>query len=151
MDRNHREVRRNAARRRGGFTLVELLLVLVILATLAAIVLPKFTGRSEQAKIAAATTQISSFATVLDSYEVDTGSFPDSNTGLRALREKPGEIEGWRGPYLQQEIPMDPWGHPYVYEYPGKHSENHYDLMSMGPDGRADTEDDINNWSTAKK
>lgn len=142
--------RARARRRQAGFTLVELLLVLVILATLAAIVIPKFSGRTEQAKVTAAQTQISTLGTALDSYEVDVGSYPSSSEGLNALMVKPGNITGWRGPYMKQEIPLDPWGHEYVYEFPGKHSDGRYDLMSLGPDGRAGNEDDITNWSTTK-
>ena len=148
-----RRIRQRAKRgigARSGFTLVELLLVLVILATLAAIVIPKFSGRTLQAQKTAAQTQISNLGTALDSYEVDVGSYPDSNQGLRALQENPGGIEGWRGPYMKQEIPPDPWGNPYMYEFPGKHGEGHYDLMSWGPDKRAGTDDDITNWSTQR-
>jgi len=136
---------------RAGFTLVELLLVLAILATLAAIVIPKFSGRTEQANKTAAQTEISSLGTALDNYEVDTGAYPDSNMGLQALMAAPANINNWRGPYMKQDIPNDPWGHPYVYEYPGKHGEGRYDLYSFGPDGRAGTEDDITNWNTATK
>lgn len=146
--------RRDIIRPRGreaGFTLVEMLLVLVILATLAAIVVPKFAGRSEQAKITAAQAQIANFEIVLDAFEVDNGFYPKGRDGLQALIVQPNEAKNWRGPYLKQEIPLDPWGNEYVYEYPGKHNINGYDLYSMGPDGRAGTEDDITNWSTARR
>ena len=148
--RTRQHAKRNTSPQ-GGFTLVELLLVLVILATLAAIVIPKFSGRTLQAQKTAAQTQISNFGVALDSYEVDTGSYPDSNQGLRALIENSGNIEGWRGPYMKGlETPLDPWKNPYVYEFPGKHGEGHYDLMSWGPDKRAGTDDDITNWSTQR-
>ncbi len=137
-------------RRRAGFTLVELLLVLVILATLAAIVIPRFSGRTEQAKVTAAQTQISNLGTALDSYEVDVGSYPSTSDGLEALLVKPSNAQGWRGPYMKQEIPLDPWGNPYIYEYPSKHMDGGYDLMSMGPDGRAGSADDIANWTTKR-
>jgi general secretion pathway protein G len=129
-----------------GFTLVELLLVLVILGTLAAIVVPKMAGRTEQAKITAAQTQIANFGTVLDAFEVDNGYYPKGKGGLIDLIERPRDADGWRGPYLKQEIPMDPWGNAYIYECPGKHNEDHYDVMSMGPDGRVGGDDDITNW-----
>lgn len=132
--------------RREGFTLVEMLLVLVILATLAAIVVPKFTGRTEQAKVTAARTQIANFETVLDAFEVDNGYYPKGSDGLEDLVTKPTNAQDWRGPYLKQGIPNDPWGNPYIYECPGKHNETGYDLMSMGPDGRVGGDDDITNW-----
>ena len=130
-----------SSHRSGGFTLVEMLLVLVILATLAAIVIPKMAGRSQQAKVTAAATQISSFKTALESYEVDTGAFPKSG-GLGELVSS--GVQGWRGPYLDR-IPPDPWGNSYEYDFPGKHGT--FDLISPGPDGRTGTDDDINNWN----
>ena len=133
-----------------AFTLVELLLVLVILATLAAIVIPKFAGRSEQAKLTAAQSQISSFQMALDAFEVDNGFYPKSGN-LNSLVDQPGNCSNWKGPYLAKGIPLDPWGNSYVYDYPGKHNANGYDLLSMGPDGRSGTEDDVNNWDAAKK
>ena len=129
-----------------GFTLVEMLLVLVILAALAAIVVPRFSGRSEQAKITAAQTQIASFETALDSFEVDNGYYPKGADGLQDLIEKPSNVKDWRGPYLKQDIPLDPWGNAYTYECPGKYNEAGYDLMSVGPDGREGGGDDITNW-----
>jgi general secretion pathway protein G len=128
-----------------GFTLVELLLVLVILGILAALVLPKFTGRTEQARVTAAQTQIATFGTALDAYEVDTGSYPRGQNGLAQLVMQPADVTGWRGPYLKSDIPADPWGHPYIYEYPGKLNPSGYDIRSMGPDGQAGTADDIVN------
>jgi general secretion pathway protein G len=137
-------------KRPAGFTLIELLLVLVILGVLAAIVVPKFSGRTEQARRTAAVSQISTFGTALDAYEVDMGSYPQGRSGLNALLQQPREGTGWRGPYLQKEIPLDPWGNAYIYECPGKHNPSGYDLSSPGPDGRAGNEDDITNWQTAK-
>ena len=131
--------------RRRAFTLVELLLVLVILGTLAALVLPKFTGRTEQARVTAAITQISTFKTALDSFEVDTGGYPRGSDGLQALVVQPSDVTGWRGPYLKSDIPPDPWQHPYLYECPGKLNPSGYDIVSMGPDGQAGTADDITN------
>ncbi len=128
-----------------AFTLVELLLVLVILGTLAALVLPKFTGRTEQARITATQTQIATFATALDAFEVDTGSYPLGTGGLQSLVVAPGDISGWRGPYLKSDIPMDPWGHAYIYEFPGRNNPSGYDLRSAGPDGQINTADDIVN------
>ena len=140
-------------RRRGtaGFTLVELLLVLVILGILAALVIPKFTGRTEQARVTAAITNISTLGTALDAFEVDTGSYPRGQDGLQQLLVAPPDVTGWRGPYLKSDIPLDPWGHPYAYEYPGRVNTNGYDIVSMGPDGQAGTADDIANASITAK
>jgi len=140
---------RNRRPAQSAFTLIELLLVLVILGILAAIVVPKFSGRTEQARITAAHSQISSFGTALDAFEVDTGSYPKGGRGLNELVQASGEVQNWRGPYLKSEtgIPKDPWGNDYVYECPGRHNPNGYDLSSMGPDARAGSEDDITNWS----
>ena len=132
---------------RRAFTLVELLLVLVILGILAALVLPKFTGRTEQARITAAQTQISTLGTALDAFEVDNGSYPRGGDGLQLLVSAPSGAANWRGPYLKSDVPLDPWSHPYVYEYPGKINQSGYDLRSIGPDGQPGTADDIVNPS----
>ena len=132
---------------RAGFTLIELLLVLVILGILAAVVVPKFSGRTEQARVTAAQSQISTFGTALDALEVDSGRYPKGRNGLQELVEAPRDVQSWKGPYLKGAVPNDPWGHPYVYECPGKNNPTSYDLSSMGPDGRANTEDDITNWT----
>lgn len=135
---------------RGAFTLIELLLVLVILGILAAIVVPKFSGRTEQARQTAAQSQIATFGTALDSFEVDNGYYPKGKNGLNELVAAPRDSQNWKGPYLKSDIPNDPWGRPYVYESPGKHNPTSYDLMSMGADGRAGSEDDVTNWGTKK-
>jgi len=140
------------SRRRRGFTLIELLLVMVILAVLAALVIPKFAGRGEDARKSAAQTQISSlFGTALDVYEADNGAYPVTAQGLQALRSKPStapEPKRWKGPYLKGDVPLDPWGNAYVYRAPGQNNADGYDLFSIGPDGREGTEDDIVNWGT---
>lgn len=131
-----------------GFSLIELLLVLVILATLAALVVPKFTGRSEQAKVTAAKTDIGQLEVALDSFEIDNGRYPTTDEGLRALYERPSNCDSWRGPYIKRALPRDPWNNEYIYEYPGSHNEGGYDLYSLGPDQREGSEDDVMNWST---
>ncbi len=136
-------------RAHAGFTLIELLLVLVILGILAALVVPKFSGRTEQARQAAARSQIAIFSTALDAFEVDNGYYPKGRNGLQDLVVQPRDAQNWKGPYLKGEIPNDPWGNPYIYECPGKHNANHYDLMSMGLDGREGGDDDITNWEQA--
>lgn len=136
--------------RRAAFTLVEMLLVLVILAVLAAVVIPKFAGRSQQAKEAAAKTDIAAFDVALDAYEVDIGSYPAGTSGLQALVDQPSNASGWKGPYLKKGVPNDPWGNAYVYVFPGKNNTNGPDIYSPGPDGQAGTEDDITNWLARK-
>ncbi len=135
--------------RQRGFTLIELLLVLVILGVLAAIVVPKFSGRTEQARVTAAKTQISTFGTALDAYEVDVGYYPKGRNGLQDLIDQPRDAQTWKGPYLKSEIPVDPWGNAYAYECPGKQNPTSYDLLSMGPDGRQGGDDDLTNWRQA--
>lgn len=136
-------------RRASGFTLVEMLLVLVILGVLAAIVYPKIAGRGEDARIKATITQISAFKTALDMFEVDNGYYPKGRNGLLDLVQKPRDAVNWHGPYLEN-IPKDPWQNEYIYESPGKHNASGFDIMSMGPDGRSGTEDDIGNWQNTK-
>ena len=133
-----------------GFTLVELLLVMVILTVLAAVVVPKFTKRSEQARITAANTDISNLEVALESFEVDMGRYPTSNEGMKALIDEPtgSMADAWKGPYIKRGIPNDPWGNPYVYTIPGRHNTKGYDLYSYGPDGQDGGSDDIDNWST---
>lgn len=144
------QTKSNLRRTTSAFTLVEMLLVLVILATLAAIVYPKLAGRSEQARTTAAATQISSFSTALDAFEVDNGYYPKGKAGLMDLVQQPRDAQNWRGPYLK-ELPKDPWGNEYSYECPGRMNPTSYDLISPGPDAKIGSEDDIANSSAVKK
>lgn len=135
---------------KGGFTLIELLLVMVILTVLAAVVVPKFTKRSEQARITAANTDISNLEVALDAFEVDMGRYPTSTEGMKALVDEPSgaKASSWKGPYIKRGIPNDPWGNQYIYTIPGKHNTYGFDLYSYGPDGQDGGDDDIDNWST---
>lgn len=137
--------RRRGSAGRSAFTLIELLLVLVILAVLAAVVVPKFTGRSEDARIAAAKTDIANIGTALDAFEVDNGHYPATDETLNALVVQPQNAPKWKQ-YLQQ-LKSDPWGHPYQYRFPGQNNPSGYDLWSQGKDGRDGGGDDIDNWS----
>ena len=132
---------------RRGFTLIEIMLVVIILTTLAAMVVPRLTGRSEKAKVAVAKADIEShLATALKLYELDNGNFPTSTQGLQALLEQPTTSpvpENWNGPYIDK-APVDPWGRPYIYVSPGDHNLD-YDLSSKGKDDKKE-DDDIVNW-----
>jgi general secretion pathway protein G len=132
--------------RASAFTLIELLLVLVILGVLAALVVPKFTNRSQQARETAAKADISNIETALNAFEIDTGRFPSTDEGLGALVSQPASVTSWRGPYLQRGIPKDPWGNEYEYRQPGQNNASGFDLLSYGPDGR-EGNDDIGNWN----
>jgi general secretion pathway protein G len=128
---------------RRAFTLVEMLLVITIIGILAALVVPKMMGRSEQARQAAARADLASVKTALDAFEIDNGYYPRN---LGDLIQQPGDAKNWRGPYLDK-IPQDPWGNNYVYTCPGRRNANGYDLSSIGPDGKEGTDDDIGNWT----
>ena len=135
--------------RRRAFTLIELLLVLVILGVLALVVVPKFAGRSEEARKTAARTDISMLEGQIDIFEQDVGRFPSNDESLGALVTQPPNAPKWKGPYIKRGVPKDPWGNEYVYRYPGTHNVNSYDLYSLGPDGR-EGGDDIDNWTTGQ-
>ena len=128
---------------RRAFTLVEMLLVVTIIGILAALVIPKIVGRSEQARVTAAHADLSSIKTALEAFEVDNGYYPKS---IQDLVLAPNTAKNWHGPYLEK-VPQDPWGNNYVYYFPGKHNSGSYDLLSIGPDSKEGTDDDVGNWS----
>lgn len=137
----HYKVRRNGQR---GFTLVELLLVLVILALIAGLVLPGIIGKAESAKAKAASSQISRISMSVESFYLDTSSTPDS---LEALVNEPSGTSGWNGPYIKNSLLKDPWGRPYQYRAPGEHGD--FDIWSYGADGQQGGEKnnaDITSW-----
>lgn len=135
-------------RMRRAFTLIELLLVMVILAVLAGIVLPKFTKRGEDAKISAAKASISSIGTALKMFEIDCGRYPTTEEGLRALIEQPPGVNGWKHGYLEAGFDLkDPWGRDYVYRCPSQKDPDSYDLISCGSSGQLGAEDNIDNWT----
>ena len=128
-----------------GFTLIELMLVVVIIGALVAMVMPRLTGRGEQARVAAAGADINAnIATGLKLYELDNGNFPSTQEGLSALLTKPSSAKNWNGPYLERK-PIDPWGKEYEYKSPGEHRKTDYDLYSLGKDG-IESADDVTNW-----
>lgn len=128
-----------------GFTLIELMLVVIIIGALVAMVMPRLTGRGEQARAQAAKADIqANIATALKLYELDNGSFPTADEGLNGLFNKPASATNWNGPYLEKK-PIDPWGREYKYKSPGEHRSGDYDLYSLGKDG-VESADDIKNW-----
>jgi len=134
-----------------GFTLTELLIVLVIIGLLAALVGPALYQRINPAKQSVARAQMESFMTALDSYFLDVGHFPSNQQGLAALRNRPDGEAKWNGPYLKKEVPADPWGHPFVYRSPGRNGG--YEIVSLGADGKEGGESenaDVNSWEAQK-
>ncbi|MFC1624079.1 type II secretion system major pseudopilin GspG [Candidatus Omnitrophota bacterium] len=133
-----------------GFTLIELMLVVVIIAILVAMVAPRLAGRAKQAKVVACKADIEvNITSALDLYDLDNDSYPTTEEGLDALLVKPANASKWRGPYLKKR-PKDPWGNLYIYRSPGAHNID-YDLYSYGRDGSEGGGDDIVNWEEATR
>lgn len=137
---------------RRGFTLIEILVVIIVLGLLAALVGPRILGRVSEAKSATARTQIELLGLALDTYRLDNGSYPTTEQGLAALQVIPTRDPiplNWRGPYLKKAVPLDPWGRAYLYKSPGEHNASGYDLYTLGRDGQpgGEGEDaDITSW-----
>lgn len=130
-----------------GFTLLELLVVMVIIGLLASIVAPQYFSQIGKSNTKVAIAQIQSVGQALDQYRLDIGRYPTSEEGLMALRQAPGNLPKWQGPYLKQDVPADPWGNAYLYKSPGQHGD--YDLWSFGSDGQAGGEGeaaDVTSW-----
>lgn len=137
---------------RAGFTLIEVLVVIIVIGLLAGLVGPRILGRVSEARTATARTQIELLGLALDNYRLDNGSYPTTEQGLAALQEKPTRepaVPNWRGPYLRKAIPADPWGRPYGYTSPGRQSSSGYDLWTFGRDGQSGGEgddEDVLSW-----
>lgn len=134
-----------------GFTLIELMVVVIIIGLLAALVAPKLFGKVEQSRVKAAQAQIELLGSALDQFRLDTGRYPSTSEGLGILRADTGGIEKWAGPYIKKEVPADPWGRAYAYTSPGEHDD--YDLVSLGADGASGGEgedQDITSWQGIK-
>lgn len=130
-----------------GFTLLELLVVMVIIGLLAGYVGPRFFSQIGKSEVKAARAQIDGLEKALDQYRLDLGRYPTTEQGLAALNERPANEAKWAGPYLKKAVPNDPWGKPYQYKSPGEHGE--YDLFSFGKDGQpggTGENEDITNW-----
>src|SRR6266436_3481625 len=137
----------NRARSR-GFTLLELLVVMVIIGLLAGFVAPRYFSQVGKSRVKAAKAQIDALDKAIEQFRLDVGRLPSSEEGLAALNAAPQGIANWEGPYLKKDVPQDPWGHPYLYVQPGTH-QNDFDLISYGRDGReggTGEDADITNW-----
>ena len=120
--------------RNAGFTLLELLVVVVIIGLLAGLVAPRYFGQVGKSEVNVAKAQIDALEKAIDQYRLDTGHYPSTELGLAALVERPANEPKWNGPYLRKGVPSDPWGRPYLYRTPGQRGD--YDLVSYGKDGQ---------------
>jgi general secretion pathway protein G len=129
-----------------GFTLLELLVVIVILGLLIGLVAPAVLRQLGGARVSIAHQSITRIGSILDMYKLDVGSYPSTEEGLQALVQAPADVSNWNGPYLQSgQVPLDPWNHPYVYHDPSTRAGRDYDLCSSGPSGNATGDDMICN------
>src|ERR1700729_3363790 len=144
---NRRRMAKNR-RRQAGVTLIEMLVVVTIIGLFVALVGPAMLKKADSARITAAPGQMENCMTALGSYKLDTGALPTTDQGLQALRFKPQDVNQWAGPYMPKDIPNDPWGHAYVYKYPGEHGDEP-DILCLGADGQPGGEgmnSDIVSW-----
>jgi general secretion pathway protein G len=142
--------RKRRVRRQAGVTLIEMLVVVTIIALFAALVAPSMFKQTDKARVTAARVQLRNFVGAVGQYKLDVGVFPTTEQGLQALRAAPSGVQNWQGPYLPQEVPTDPWGHAYIYKYPGEHGDEP-DVVSLGADGQAGGEGiyaDIVSWKS---
>ena len=128
-----KEARVPMAGKATGFTLLELLVVVAIIGLLAGFVAPRYFGQVGKSEVAVAKAQIDALEKALDQYRLDTGHYPSTELGLTALLQRPANEPKWAGPYLRRDVPLDPWGKPYVYKSPGEKGD--FDLLSYGKDG----------------
>ncbi len=143
-------MREPRSRRSGqaGVTLIEMLVVVTIIGLFVALVGPSLFKKADTGRIVAAKSQISNFETALGTYKLDTGMFPTTEQGLEALRVRPADVTQWNGPYMPKDIPKDPWGHDYLYKYPGEHGDEP-EIVCLGADGQPGGEGvnaDIVSW-----
>ena len=134
--------------RQAGFTLIEMMVVMVIIGLLMALVGPRFIRQEEKAKVKAARAQVELLGTALDTFRLDCGRYPTSQEGLAAMRQRPFGLERWDGPYMKKDIPKDPWDRPYYYRSPGEGGRP-YDILSYGADGApgGDSDNrDVTSW-----
>jgi general secretion pathway protein G len=131
MNRKKLSINRSAR----AFTLIELMVVILILAILAALIMPRVIGRQDDAKRAKAASDIHSLSNALQAFRLDTDRYPSTEEGLQALRSAPADVNNWKGPYLQKSVPTDPWGNEYIYEFPGPGGEDSFLILSYGSDG----------------
>jgi len=137
----------NRNRRQQGFTLIEIIIVVIIMSLIAALVVPRLFKKVEKSKQQIAKTQITLIENSVKMFKLDTGRYPSKDEGLKALLEKPAGANNWDGPYLEKGIPKDPWGRQYLYTYPGQNYT--FEIVSLGADGQPGGEGenmDVNNW-----
>ena len=144
------ETQTRRRRSQAGVTLIEMMVVVTIIALFVALVAPKLFKQADKAKVTAARAQMNNFMTALGAYKLDTSTFPTTEMGLAALRVRPANMPLWNGPYLPQDVPLDPWGRAYVYRFPGENGDEP-EIASLGADGQPGGEGidaDVLSWKS---